>query len=296
VSTVEAPQADTANGSNLQTYTLPAYTATPDAVHGPYTMAAGLRAAIYHDRTHGQARNTTAKLTSGVNGEYYQESINNFPSGHSGPNDMDPVFGGVSAGTVTSVDWINAGIWINGALKQGVVFIAQLAETISIANGFPYDHGDYGGWRWTIADPLGPSPPPGPAIHTSIHDNDPTNCHMWYGSAIDGTGHFSPTLSAVGPGADSMVAWFYVYNPDDLIAVLNGAAPYSPSPTTAVRLYTFDASDTDGSSLPIQLSTIYQNVGIWFDPVAKRLYIADRFRWISGFDVLPVIHVFAVDC
>ena len=263
---VRGAQAASPWGANLQTFSPRAITDSPDGVTGPYSIHA--RSAILHTRDHPQARNTNFKICGSTSpNESYVAGLQGCAHGQY-VIDPTPTFGGFTdqqRASGTTIDWVDTGVWIDGPNKQGVLFIGQLAETISIANGYS-ENRNYG--------PI-----------------DPSNCHARYGVATCCHGHFSATNQATGPCADTLINYGWIYDPADLVAILNGSkAAYGASPASTFHLANL------GAGISVERSTIYQMSGMWFEPTTKRLYIADQKRYVDGYDYLPVIHVLSVNC
>lgn len=229
-----------------------------------------LRAAVYHSRDYPQSRNTNCKRCgSAAPNDMYNPGIGGCASGQ-GLYSYDPVFGGLGGppsarAEHTTIDWVESGVWIDGPSKHGVLFLGQLAETISIANGFS-ENRVYG-----------------PA--------DPNNCHARYGSSICCHGHVSPTNQATGPCADSLINYAWIYHPAELAEILNNQrAPHGAQPTSTLRLSSL------GPGFRNERTVLYQTVGVWFEPNTRRLYVAEQRRYMEGYDPLPVVHVLDVNC
>jgi len=279
-SAVFGSQAQSPRGSNWCTFTPPVYTAPPDTIGGPYSITK--HTALMHNQGHPQARNTNAYACGpNVPNDVFDETIGNYPGGRWGPDPFEPYFGGVNGPDAvlngsTTLDWIDSGVWIEGPSKTGVFFLGQLVETISIAAGFNEDR-VYGGWRLT-----GGVPTQNSAWHINTDQ-----AHAMYGTSICGHGH-NMQSSAPGPGADSMIKWGFIYDPADLVDILNGDSPYGASPVYSFR--------GDVIGLNLERNVNYENAGIWWDAANKRLYVAQLSAYRVGFDSLPAIHVFSVDC
>jgi len=177
---------------------------------------------------------------------------------------------GVQFGQVavfTAVDNVGASVWINGASKQGVVFIGQLARTVASLSG------SY--------------PPDG-------------RCHQWYGPAqvfgsfkmcAHGQNDTRYGNEATGPGTVSMQSLMWIYNPADLLLVAQSlkSAVLLPPVTDAYRLF-----DVPGGSAFPEITPCQNNHGgAWFEPTSKLLFVSSRNR--EG-DHRPVVDVFAVNC
>jgi hypothetical protein len=254
-------------GANLHTFALPAITAAPDSFNGTPSMP--MRSAINHDYAHPQARNTNCKRCgSNAPNDNYNASTHSCPGGQYGPIDYVPVFGGFDPSNTsrTTIDWVDSAVWIHGPNKQGALFLGQLAETISTANGFS-ENRTYG--------PI-----------------DPYNCHARYGTATCCHGHFSPTDAAVGPCADTLISYGWIYNEADLVRILNGSlTAYGATPASTFRLHSIAPS-----GIAEERSANYQTAGVWFDEATNRLYICEAHRIFENYAPRPVVHVFAVNC
>lgn len=265
-------------GSNLHTYDHPPISQAADAMSGQSIIA---RTAIYHGAANPMARNTHYRYCAPVGAnEAFDPVIQGCPSGQvlsasddgapaipAGTPGPFPVFGTPYHlyGNGTTLDWIDSMEWIVGPNKQGVLAFGQLAETISKAHGFSRDV-DYGG-------------------------TDPTHCHMGYGSNPCCHGQKDPTFEANGPFAGSLVSYCWIYDSNDLVKILKGQlAPHGATPTDTIRL------NGIAPGFEEQRMRKYATGGLWFDAVAKRLYVGEKMRVRDDYDFVPVIHVFDVNC
>ncbi len=275
-------------GAELRPFSLPPVSTPPDPHHltAPYTISP-YQTAIRHSSAQPQARNTNFRVCgSNLPNMGFVEAIGGCIGGQFLEGTPDPVFGGhydpIAVQGIT-IDWVHGGVWIHGPSKQGIIFSGQLAETISIANGFTQDV-VYGGWRYDVD---GTTP-----VHTSAYHIDTTNCHQRYGPSICCHGHYSPTDEAVGPCADTIVSYLWFYAEQDIIDILAGRlAPYGAIPAYTQRLV-----DYSEDAFFEAATHNYQTAGMWFDPDTNRLYVAEANQYFSHFGTRPLIHVFSVNC
>jgi hypothetical protein len=264
---------------NLHAFRPPGISSRADTLSSTSISA---KTAIYHGMDNPQARNThyrfcgptapnqafDASLGACPSGQVLSRSDDGQPSTPSGVPGPFPVFGLSQKhypGIGVTLDWIDCMCWISGPAKQGVLAFGQLAETISTANGFSFNK-TYSG-------------------------HDPTHCHVGYGSNPCCHGQQDPTFEATGPFAGSLVHYGWIYDPADLTRILSGTlSPHGASPTA-----TFHMRDI-ASGIPEERLRKYAFGGAWFDQSTRRLYLSERGRYMDGYDLLPVVHVFDVNC
>ncbi len=234
---------------------------------------------IFHDQGHPQARNTNVKqCNTHVGGDGYPCTA----------TDVQDGTGFWGSGTNAPIENMNAGVWINGPTRQGVLFLGGQPETVSIANGFSEDY---------------------------VYDgDDPNHCHYSYMPQSDAAADIgkcchgqtlNPVWGATGPGCGSMVGRYWIYDPADLLQVALGhVAPYSLTPASEGIAHAL------GGGLPEILAEQTNRVGstftgaqweciggAWFDPVLKLLVVTQTAIYKTYCcDKLPVFHFFSVDC
>jgi hypothetical protein len=191
-------------------------------------------------------------------------------------------------GQFNSTDAMMSTVWINGPTKQGLVYLGQVLKTIP---GY-----DYGGV-------------------------DPTHAHHWYGpTQTYPTGKFCPhghngawTGPSTGDASDPMGNFLYIYNPADLLAVINGTrTPLSITQTyAAVDAYPLASIahassvqvdgthhiDLPGASFPAlsnSAGTDAPSRGIWSDPTDGALYVIEILKDFVFGEIQPVVHHFTV--
>jgi hypothetical protein len=266
-------------GANLHAFTPPSISAAPDTLS---SRSINAKTAIYHGMDHPQARNTHYRfcapkaanqpydpvLRACASGQVLGASDSGALASASGVPGPFPVFGlpqHLYPGYGITLDWIDCMCWIDGPQKQGVLAFGQLAETISIANGF--------------------------STNKTYSPVDPGNCHVGYGSNPCCHGQKDPTFEANGPYAGSLVHYGWIYDPADLVRILNGdLEPHGARPQA-----TFHMNEI-ASGIPEERLRKYAFGGAWFDSSMKRLYLSECGRYIDGYDLLPVVHVFDVNC
>lgn len=267
-------------GVNLQTLNMP-FSTPPDPNGGQSVTS---RTAIYHGSTTPQARNTNYRFCAPnlanqsypcSGGAVLSASNDGAPASPAGTPGPFPVFGlpqQYYPGIGVTLDWIDCMVWIDGPNKQGVLAFGQLVETISIANGFSYD--------------------------LTYAGTDPTHAHTGYGGNPCCHNQSDPTFEANGPYAGSLVNYGWIYDPADLTRILNGQlAPAGASPTQTFTMASLTGGgQSQNVGIPVQRLRKYAFGGAWFDATAKRLYLSERGRYTEGFDILPVVHVFDVNC
>jgi hypothetical protein len=185
---------------------------------------------------------------------------------------IDGVLCGVQYGPVsvfTAVDVVNASVWINGATKQGVVFIGQLARTVASLVG------------------------------TGVYPPD-QKCHQWYGPAqiygvkklcAHGQNDTRYGNEATGPGTTTMQSTMWIYDPADFALVAGGlkSSVLLPPTTDSARLFDLPGGGAFPEIAPCQNC----HGGAWFEPTSKLLFMTARN---SEGDHRPIVHVFSVNC
>lgn len=266
-------QQSTSRGANCVTYTPPVLSTPADVPTlsvGSSTIAT--RKALFYDVAHAQARNTDWRYEEGMS-----------PSGcaigggtlvnPSGGVTFDPagcdtistgglgctlsaVFGGHP--NITSLDWTNAAVWINGPNKRGFFVVGQLTDGYALG-------GNKG--------------------------------HYWYGSGTCCHGQASsPFSAATGPASTFLSHWVFLFDPQDFGNVVDGsAAAYSPTAYYADVASNFAGWGTQ-LARNVTTNNLYQLSGAWFDEMSSLLFVSHAFADPRDFDIQPVIHVFSVNC
>ncbi len=176
------------------------------------------------------------------------------------PTTAAPVFGPTYNGWIVAtgghLDYTRGGIWINCPVtgKQGVIFVGDVVDFVS---GYAY-----------------PS------------DNMP---HSTYG--LDGCPHghdFTRNFGATGPTCTTRHSAMWIYDQADLARVMTGAlSKYAIAPKA------YSHARLVGNNNSIQNLALHSQNGMggmWYDPVASRLYVCEKN--VVGGNTYPAIHVF----
>jgi hypothetical protein len=179
------------------------------------------------------------------------------PAGCEGGCTLSLMMGGHP--NLTSLDWTNCAVWIEGPDKRGYLVLGQLTDgynSIDPSKG----HAAYWGGRTTC-------------------------CH-----GVES----SPRIPATGPGTTWLSHWAWLYDPADFGAVIDGKAqPYTPQPywgDLATRLGDW------GVQLQRGARTYYQLISAWFEPTSRKLYVTDSLADSAAGAYFPVVHRFSVNC
>jgi hypothetical protein len=288
-------------GANLHAITPPALGAATNtfnsaggqnvAVDGngnPWTISAP-STLLYHPSSNPQARNTKVVVCgSNTPNTPYDAALPGCAGGaHVGTG--NGLWGNAGASSVSAfLENTCACVWIDGPSKQGVLFIGEMPMTVSMANGFTQDF-PYDG-------------------------TDATNCHYAYQAGnLDGSPAtkcchgqtLTPAWAATGPGAGTVVSYYWIYSPEHFKQVLSGGNTYDPTPTAEGLGYLFGSATgslaeiLSAATRPAGSSKLGQLAigGAWFDSTNKLLFVSQVAAYgDSAFDQLPVIHVFQVNC
>ena len=170
--------------------------------------------------------------------------------------------------TFNSLDHFTAATWIDGAKKQGVVYIGQVCRTIE---GFHYA-GNGRNHQW-----YGPTQDY-PSHHYCVHGQD--------GAAYS---------QGTGEATSTMLSSLYIYDPADLLQVAIGAKrPSDVVPGTDG----FDMGQIahGESAFPSKAPGLYAFGGCWFEPASKLLFVTQVNGELFAEEPQPIVHVFSVDC
>lgn len=129
---------------------------------------------------------------------------------------------------------------------------------------------------------------------------DPLAGHEWYSNAgvnppVGACSHgFPPPIAITGPVMTAAFPAWHIYNPDDLVAVMNTDLDYTPEPTSVI-----DVRATYGVQVASVLTTGANCAldGFYFDPIRKYLFCVSRQVDDSSgpYAIGSIIHVFAVN-
>ncbi|HEX3702845.1 MAG TPA: hypothetical protein VHU82_05910, partial [Vicinamibacterales bacterium] len=167
----------------------------------------------------------------------------------------------------TTLDMFTAATWIDGASKQGVIYIGQICRTLAgqtyAGNG--RNHVTYG-------------PTQGPNTHLCVH----------------GQNHYN-YCNSTGDSTQTMMSALYIYNPSDLLAVARGGKS-AVSVTPATDAYDMSQLVHVGAPFPQIAGSLFRYGGCWFEPQSKLLFVSETNAegWAS--EGQPIIHIFSVDC
>jgi hypothetical protein len=261
-------------GVNLQAFT-PVAVATPPDTFATKTLTT--KPVVYHDMAHPQARNANYRFC-GPNspnqaydpaiqacpaGQYLSASNDGFPAIPPGTPPPVPFFGLSQQsfpGMGVTLDWIDCMCWVEDGVKTGVFAFGQLAETISIANGFTYNK-----------------------VYTG---SDPTHAHVGYGSIPCCHGQNDPSFQANGPFAGSLTNRGWILDPAQLVEILNGTRqPYAAVPTSTFVMHSV------ASGIPEERLVKVAFGAAIFDPATHCIHLSEQQRILDGFDPVPVVHV-----
>jgi hypothetical protein len=169
------------------------------------------------------------------------------------------------------MDALSAAAFVSGTHKHGLVYIGQLARTIAASAS---EYGEEG------------------------------RCHVWYGPAqqygsrklcAHGQNDQRYASEATGPSCTTMQSSLFIYNPDDLAKVAQGASPILLPPST-------DAADLSQVAHP-GVAPFPQLVpagfctfgGAWWEPASQTLFVSQCHAEWQG-EWRPVVHAFQVTC
>lgn len=167
-----------------------------------------------------------------------------------------------------SVDKFTGATWIDGASKQGLVYIGQLARTLA---GYTYagngrNHVTYG-------------PNQGPGLALCPHGQNGLNYNT-------GTGESTTT----------MMSALYIYDPADLLAVANGTKS-NIGLVPATDGYDMSLISHSGAAFPQLAGGLYAYGGCWFEPASKLFFVTQTNADVTNpYEPQPIVHVFSVNC
>jgi hypothetical protein len=264
-------------GANLHTYQHPLMSQPADGIGAQSVVA---RTAIYHGMSTPQARNTKYRfcapkaaneafdpaIQACPSGQALSASDDGLPASEPGIPGPFPFFGlpqHLYPGIGVTLDWIDCMVWIEGPNKQGVFAIGQIAETIE---GHVYS------------------------------GTDPNHCHVGYGSNPCCHNQKDPTFESNGPYAGTLTHYGWIFDGNDLVKILQGQiAPHGATPVDTFHLHDIAAG------IPVKRVTKYAMASAYFDPpqgtgTIGRLYVCEARRIMEGYDPIPAVHVFEVNC
>jgi hypothetical protein len=254
----------------------------PSDGNGNAWAVANPQVCLFYPSSNPQARNTNVVVCgSNSPNDPFNAQLGDCASGHHQSVGNGLCGNGAGASSVSAfLENTTACVWIEGPNKQGVLFLGEMPETVSIANGFSKDY-VYGG-------------------------TDPGHCHYAYqGSPLCCHGQdLQPAWSATGPGAGTIVSYYWIYNPDFFIGVVRGQTQsFALTPSSSGHAYSLGggsiAEVLSAFDYPPGASHLGQLAigGAWYDPVGKYLFVTQVGVYgDGGHDQLPVVHVFSVNC